>query len=191
MVWSLDGFDPNFKKYLVAWTIFSVVNSSDVFLLMRAQKSGFSTTAIVLLYCAYNLVYALSSPYLGKMSDKVPRKYLMVLGLAIYSVVYLGFGLASSAWHFWILFLTYGLYMGATDGVGKALALDYCPKELKATGLGILGTVTGISTIIDSVSAGYIWDHLGMSFTFYVASFGALISMAVFMTLKNKTQTVS
>lgn len=175
--WSLAEFSGSFKKYLTAWALFSLTNSSDVFLLMKAKSSGFSTTNIVLLYCAYNLTYAFSSPYLGKLSDHIPRKNLMVFGLVIFALVYVGFGISCESWHFWALFLLYGIYMGATDGVGKALAVDYSPKHLKATALGLLGTITGTATIMASTMAGLIWDYFGSSYTFFFGASGAALAI--------------
>jgi MFS family permease len=174
---SWNELNLNFKKYLLAWTVFSLANSSDVFLLMKAKTAGVSTQLVILLYCAYNLTYALSSPYLGKLSDRVDRKHLMSAGLIVFSLVYLGFSLASESWHFWILFLIYGFYMGATDGVGKALAIDLSPKNLKATGLGMLGTVTGIATIFASATAGLIWDKVGSTWTFIYGAAGAILAI--------------
>jgi MFS family permease len=184
--WVIADFNDSFKKYLIAWTLFSLANSSDVFLLMKAKNSGFSTTAIVLLYCTYNLTYALSSPYLGKLSDRIPRKHLMIFGLLIFALVYIGFGFSSERWHYWILFFLYGFYMGATDGVGKALAIDYCPKHLKATALGLMGTATGVATIIASTVAGTIWDHLGSSYTFFYGAIGAGIALILLVRLPQK-----
>lgn len=189
--WLFSDFESSFKKYLVAWTLFSLTNSSDVFLLMKAKSSGLSTTHVVFLYCFYNLIYALSSPYLGKMSDKIPRKNLMAFGLLIYAFVYIGFGFSSQPWHFWSLFLLYGIYMGATDGVGKALAVDFCPKNLKATALGILGTTTGFATIIASTAAGLIWDHFGAPYTFFYGTAGAIIAFILLIQLPQKMEFVS
>ncbi|MGZ3744057.1 MAG: MFS transporter, partial [Pseudobdellovibrionaceae bacterium] len=160
---------PAFKKYIFAWGVFSLANSSDVFLLLKAKNSGLSTVAVILIYCAYNLTYSLSSPWLGKLSDRIERRKILVTGLLVFALVYFGFSFVNGttvAWKIWLLFLTYGLYMGATEGIGKALAIDLTPKDLKGTSLGILGTVTGISTVFASVVAGLIWDHLGSSWTF-------------------------
>jgi MFS family permease len=178
-----DELSGPFKSYLYAWGLFSLTNSSDTFLLMRAKSVGFSTQTVILLYCAYNMTYSFSSPWLGTLSDKTGRKSLMVAGLCIYSLVYVGFGFASQGWQYWALFLIYGLYMGATDGVGKALAVDLSPSHLKATNLGILGTVSGLCTILASSFAGVIWDYWGPSWTFYYGAIGALIaSLLIFRT---------
>lgn len=165
-----------FKKYIFGWGIFSLTNSSDVFLLMKCKAFGFSTQAVILLYCLYNLIYALTSPYFGKLSDRMDRRKILITGLIIFSLVYLGFSFAAHAWQFWALFIIYGLYMGATDGVGKALAVDLATPQLKATCIGMLGTVTGLCTIIASFSAGLIWDHYGSASTFIFGALGALIA---------------
>jgi MFS family permease len=176
----------DFKKYIYTWGVFSLVNSSDVFLLMKAKDSGLSTVSIILVYCVYNLVYALSSPYLGGLSDKLGRKKIMISGLLIFSLVYVGFGWASEAWHYWLLFLVYGLYMGATDGVGKALAIDLCSEQLKATSVGILGTVTGGCALLASVVAGLLWDHSGSVWTFVYGAVGALLAAGLLLQVTNK-----
>lgn len=181
--WKWSQFGTPFRSYLLAWTVFSLVNSSDVFLIMKAKNMGFTISQVVLLYCAYNITYALSSPYLGRLSDQLSRKNLMIFGLLIYAVVYLGFGSSTQHWQIWGLFLLYGIYMGATDGVGKALAVDYCPKQLKATGLGILGTITGVSTIIASTTAGILWDKFNSSAPFYMGATGALGAIVLFFRL--------
>lgn len=181
-------FDGPFKRYLFAWGIFSLANSSDVFLLMKAKAFGFSTQSVILLFCAYNLTYSFSSPWLGKLSDEIGRKALMVSGLFIFCMVYLGFGLATSAWHFWALFLIYGLYMGATEGVGKALAIDLSPDGFKATSVGMLGTVTGLCTIFASFAAGILWDQIGPSWAFFYAAGGALVA-AILIFINQSTLT--
>lgn len=174
-----NQFDPSFKRYIFSWGIFSLTNSSDVFLLLKARQFGLSTSSVIFLYCAYNLTYSFSSPYLGKLSDNIGRKKLMLSGLLIFSAVYLGFGFVNHEWQLWVLFIIYGLYMGATEGVGKALAVDLSPSNLKATGVGILGTVTGICTIVASTVAGFLWDNVGSSWTFFYGASGAIICILV------------
>ncbi len=176
-----------FKRYVYVWGVFSLVNSSDVFLLMKAKASGLSTQTVILLFCAYNVTYSLSSPWLGGLSDRVERKKLLIAGLIVFALVYMAFGFASEPWHFWVLFLSYGLYMGATEGVGKALAVDFSPKGLSGTGLGILGTVTGICTIAASTIAGLLWDKIGIIWPFVFGATGAIIAAFLFiLTLNDK-----
>lgn len=169
-----------FKYYLFCWTLFSLANSSDVFLLLKTEASGVSLTETILLYCFYNLTYALGSPYLGGLSDKIGRKRVLLFGLLVFILVYAGFIFASRGSHFWVLFGVYGLYMAATDGVGKALAMDLLAKDQKATAVGYLGTFTGLSTLIASSVAGLLWDHYGPRATF---AYGCLGAAAAFLTL--------
>lgn len=185
-----DQFGSSFKRYVFSWGLFSLTNSSDVFLLLKSKSAGSSTKEVILQYCAYNLTYALSSPYLGKLSDGIGRKKLMISGLIAFVLVYLAFGFATEKWQFWILFLIYGLYMGATDGIGKALAVDLSPREMKATCIGILGTVTGICTVIASTVAGVLWDHVGTSWTFYYGATGAVLSVIVLSSVQTNSKKV-
>jgi MFS family permease len=174
---------PTFRRYLVAWGVFSLVNSSDVFLLLKAQSCGLTLTTTILLYAFYNLIYATLSPYFGSLSDRIGRKTILVGGLAVFSFVYVCFGFATEMWEFWILFGIYGVYMAATDGVGKALAVDLVPPELKASGIGVLGTVSGVSSIVASSVAGLLWDHLGTGWPFFYGAAGALLAAALMISL--------
>lgn len=175
----------NLKTYLLAWTVFSLTNSSDVFLLMKAKSMGLSLTHIILLYCGYNLVYALSSPYLGKLSDKIDRKKILIFGLIIFALVYLGLSTAKNLQQIALLFFIYGLYMGATDGVSKAFAIDLSPQHLKATTLGILGTFCGFATWIASILTGLIWDRFGDYWAFIYGATGAALAILILITLQS------
>ena len=183
-MFSLSNFSRDFKIYLGAWFIFSLANSSDVFLILKAQKSGFNLTETIFLYTFYNLIYSVGSPYLGAISDKIGRKPVLIMGLLVFAAVYAWLGLATQHWQFWLIFGVYGLYMAATDGVGKAFAVDLVRPESKASGLGFLGTLTGIATLFASVIAGFLWDHLGNEFTFFYGSAGALIAAGVLLSAK-------
>lgn len=179
--WS--SIPPRFRLYLVAWLPFVLVNSSDVFLILRAKQLGFTTTAVVLVYTLYNLVYALASLPLGHLSDKLGRLSVLVGGMLVFAAVYVGFAFATETWHVIVLFAAYGIYIAATDGVGKAFAVDLVPRELRATSIGLLGTVTGIMTLVASALAGLLWDTVGPWAPFAVGAVGALVSAALFMTL--------
>jgi MFS family permease len=184
--WQWSLLSSSFKKYLFAWGVFSLANSSDVFLLMKAKQEGLTLTTVILLYCFYNLVYALLSPYLGGLSDKLGRKVLLIFGLVVFAIVYVGFSFAQSIEWFWILFGVYGIYMAATDGVGKAMAIDLVPKDLKATGIGVLGTVTGLATLFASTFAGFLWDHYGASSALIFGAIGACLSAILLTTIPNQ-----
>jgi MFS family permease len=156
--------------------LFSLVNSSDVFLLLKTKQSGVTLSSTILIYCFYNLVYATASPSLGHLSDRWGRKPILAFGFVVFALVYSGFAFASELWHFWVLFAVYGLYMAATDGVGKAFAIDLVNPQQKATGVGVLGTVTGVTTLLASTFAGILWDHFGSATPFLFGSAGAFLS---------------
>ncbi len=168
-----------FRRYLIAWGAFSIANSSDVFLILKAKEVGFATTTVVLAYAFYNLVYALASPVLGHLSDGIGRRRILSGGLLVFAAVYAGFAMASEAWQVWALFAAYGLYTAATDGVGKALAVDLVPDAIRAGAIGLLATVTGIAALIASSAAGMLWSLVGPWAAFGFGAFGALAGAAL------------
>ena len=165
-----------FRAYLLVWGLFALTNSSDVFLILRARSLGFSTVAVVLAYAVYNLVYALASPVLGGLSDKVGRRRVLRAGLVVFAAVYVGFAFAGQAWMVWPLFAVYGFYIAATDGVGKALAIDLVPDSVRGTAIGVFGTVSGVAAVVASVVAGLLWDRIGPYAPFIYGAAGALIA---------------
>lgn len=172
----LSEFPRPFLYYLLAWGIFMLANSSDVFLILRAQNLGYSTTQVILLYALYNLIYAVASPYLGRLSDRFERKQFLIGGLGIFALVYLGFALANAPWQIAILFTCYGLYTAATDGIGKALAVDLVPPKVRGSALGLLGTVSGLAALWASTTAGVLWNQVGPWAAFGYGAAGALLS---------------
>jgi len=178
LAWS--ALPHRFRLYLGAWLPFVLVNSSDVFLILRAKQLGFSTVAIVLVYTLYNLVYAAASIPLGHLSDRIGRRRVLVGGMFVFAAVYAGFAAVTAAWQVVALFAVYGVYIAATDGVGKAFAVDLVPHELRATSIGLLGTLTGIATLVASAAAGVLWDVVGPWAPFAFGAAGALVSAALF-----------
>ena len=165
-----------FLAYLGAWLPFALTNSSDVFLILRANSLGYSTTLTVLLYAAYNVVYSVTSPLFGGLADTFGPRRVLVGGLGVFALVYAGFALVSQAWQLWPLFAIYGLYIAATDGVGKAYAVALVPAQARATSVGLLGSVTGIATLIASSVAGVLWATLGPWAAFAFGGVGAMLS---------------
>ncbi|HEY9766083.1 MAG TPA: MFS transporter [Chroococcales cyanobacterium] len=174
---ALRDLPPSFRHYLLAWGAFSISNSSDVFLIMKAKEIGFSTSLVIALYMLYNLIYAAASPSLGHLSDRWGRKRVLVGGLAIFASVYLGFALAHHPWQLWGLFAIYGLYTAATDGVGKAYAVDLVPSNIRGSALGMLGTVSGVAALFASSIAGLLWSLFGSWAAFAYGALGALVGI--------------
>lgn len=171
--------------FMLGWGIFSFANSSDAFLILKTQNHETSLTRTVFMYCLFNLVYAVSSPFLGKIADRFGKLFVLKVSLVVFAGVYVGFGLGLNPW---ILFPVYGLFMGMSEGVGKALVADFVPegrqKDLGATAQGFFGLVTGISALGASLIAGLLWDQFGESAPFFYGAGGALLSLIVFLILR-------
>lgn len=165
-----------YLAYLVSWAPFALANSSDVFLVLRARQLGYSTTLTVLLYTAYNLVYATTSPVFGHLADRFGRRQVLLGGLLVFAVVYAGFAAVKAPGWLWLLFAIYGLYIAATDGVGKAYAVEFVSADSRATAVGYLGTMTGLATLVASSLAGVLWQQVGPWATFAFGAAGALVA---------------
>jgi MFS family permease len=155
------------KLFLLVTLLFTLGNSSNQFLLLRAKNVGFDIGTVLLLYLVYNVVYALVSYPAGRLSDKIGRKTLLVWGYVFYGLVYLGFAVTHQPFYMWWLFGLYGVYIGITDGVEKALVTDIAPEELRATMIGLHATLVGIGLFPASFIAGLLWSHFGPAAAFY------------------------
>jgi MFS family permease len=165
---------PRLKAFLWVSFIFTLGNSSNQFLLLRAAGLGFKPADVLLAYLLFNVTYALVIYPAGRLSDRIGRRALLVLGYLFYGLVYLGFSLASTALHVWVLFAVYGLYNGLTEGVEKALVAQLCPGKSRATLLGMHATIVGIGLLPASIIGGLLWRMIGPSATFY---FGCLMGV--------------
>ena len=169
-------FDPDLLKFLAAYAIFALGNSSDVFLLLRAKDIGLSTNGVLMTYVFYNAVYAMAATPAGWLSDKLSRTALLVGGLSVFSVVYVGFALATETWMIWPLFAFYGFYGAATEGVSKALVADLSHDTSRGTAMGLMHTVTGILALVASIAAGQLWSRAGPAAPFFYGAICALAS---------------
>lgn len=173
----------DFIVLLIITGIFTLGNSSDAFLLLRAQSSGVATVHIPLIWLCFNLVYTLVAIPAGKWSDRVGRKTVIITGLTIYSISYLGFAFINSAWQAWALFGVYGLYYGMTDGVIRAYIADVIPKESRATSYGVYNFVVGVLLFPANLLTGWIWKVVSPEAAFSLGaglSITAAIGFALF-----------
>lgn len=176
-----NALDRRLKLFLAIVFIFALGNSSNQFLLLRAKNLGFTDATVILMYLVYNVVYGISSWPAGRLSDRVGRKSLLVLGYLTYGIVYFGFALASPL-QLWGLFATYGLYIAFTEGVEKALVADIAPHDLRATLIGLHATFVGVGLLPASLFAGFLWDTLGPQSTFYFGgAMGVLAAIALWI----------
>ncbi len=163
--------DRRLKAFLIFSFVFTLGNSSNQFLLLRAQKAGNPLTVVILFYLVYNLVYVLTSYPAGRLSDKIGRKKILVMGYLFYGIVYLGFAVNNAPHAYWFLFGLYGAYMGFTEGVEKALIADISSPDLRATTLGTHAMLVGIGLFPASFLAGMLWKYLGIASPFYFGGF--------------------
>ena len=133
---------------------------------------------IPLIYFAFNVVYAALSIPAGTLSDRLGRRWVLIVGYVVFALVYLGFAVASGPTGRWIvlpLFLTYGIYYALTEGIQRAFVVDLVPADLRATALGTFASATGLALLPASLVAGFLWDRIGPAAPFY---FGAVMSAA-------------
>ena len=173
---SWRSLDKRLKLFLIFTFLFTLGNSSNQFLLLRAKNSGVSLPQVILFYLVYNIVYALVAYPAAGLSDRIGRKKILVLGYLFYGLVYLGFALNQSLGFFWVLFGLYGLYMGFTEGAEKALITDISPVNLRATTIGSHATLVGIGLFPASFLAGILWKFFGPAAPFYFGAFMGIVS---------------
>ncbi|MHC1786450.1 MAG: MFS transporter [Christensenellales bacterium] len=176
----IKKLDGQLKLYLAVAFIFTLGNSSNTFLLLRAKSVGFSDTDVILLYFVFNLTASLLSIPLGKLSDRIGRKKLLVTGYLVFSAVYFGFAFGTSQGVIFAVFVLYGLYTAMIAGVERAFIAEISPSELKGTMLGLHSTVVGIALLPASVLAGLLWSGLGAAAPFL---FGSGMSLAAALIL--------
>src|SRR5438093_1288414 len=162
-----------FWMVLAIWVVFSLGNSSDVFLLLRAKELGLGTTLVVLAYAAYNVVYSGLSWPLGALSDRRRRELVLGGGLLVFGLVYLGFAVAPGSWAVWPLFAVYGAYIAATDGVARAWVADQVPGRAIGTAYGVFAAATGAALLLASVAAGLLWSHVSPAAPFVLGASAA------------------
>ena len=173
----LSGFDSRFKIFLGIVFLFSLGNSSDAFLILRAQDLGNPVLHILLMLVLFNFVYASVSTPAGILSDKLGRRRVILLGWVIYALVYLGFALASASWQLWLLFALYGLYYGLAEGVARAFVADLVPVEKRGTAYGLFHGVVGITLLPASLIAGWLWQVVNPAAPFLFGAGLAFVAM--------------
>lgn len=162
-----------FYWFLAVMVLFGLGNSSDAFLILRAQNIGVTLLAIPLVYAVFNFIYAVASVPLGSLSDKIGREKVIIMGWIAYALAYLGFAVANQNYQVWFLFAFYGIYYATTEGVAKALVADIVPVSHRGRAYGIYNAVIGLVTLPASVMAGFLWDRFSPATPFY---FGALMA---------------
>jgi MFS family permease len=183
---SLRGFDARFLGFLAIVVLFTLGNSSDAFLILRAQERGLNVLGVMGMLITFNLVYALISGPAGALSDRVGRRRLIVGGWLTYGLIYLGFALAGAAWQVWVLYALYGVYYGMAEGAAKALVADLVRPEQRGTAYGVYNAAIGLTAFPASLIAGLLWQGAGGWKGFGPGApffFGAALALAAGMLL--------
>ena len=181
---SIKNFDGNFKKFLVIVALFTLSNSTDAFLLLRAEQAGIAPAMLPLLWMALHFSKVFSSLIGGELSDKVGRKKMIVSGWVVYAAVYLGFAFVDSAWQAWALFILYGTYFGLTEGAEKAMVADMVDPEKRGTAYGLFNLAFGIAVFPASLMFGAIWAWFGAEAAFIFSAAISIVAAVLLFTVK-------
>ena len=185
---SFRGLGKRFLVFMLIVGIFDLGNSSDAFLVLRAQERGLNILGILGMLITFNAIYTLISAPAGAFSDKIGRRRVIIGGWLVYAIIYLGFAIAGTGWHVWVLYAIYGVYYGLAYGTTKAMVADLVPEALRGTAYGTYNAVLGILDFPASLIAGILWQGVGNWGGFGASApffFGAALSLiaAVLMAL--------
>jgi len=184
------GLTKRFWAYLAVVLLFTLGNSTDAFLLLRANQLGVPIAMAPILWALLNFVKAAGGTYGGQLSDTIGRKPLIVGGWLLYAAVYFAFGWATAAWHAWALFAAYGIFYAMTEGTEKALVADIVPRSRRGSAFGWYNLAIGLGALPASLIFGAIWDRAGAPTAFVFGATLALIA-ALLMAIVAPSRTLS
>jgi MFS family permease len=170
-----------YKKVVVGLLVFTLFNSSDIFLLLKAKEAGLRDSYLIGIYIFYNLVYALFAFPLGILADKIQLKKMYVFGLSIFAIVYFGMSQTKSVEMIIAFFFLYGLYAAATEGISKAWITNISDKKDSATAIGSFAGFQSIATMLASSMAGLIWYQFGANAIFMLSAIITCLVIAYFI----------
>ena len=176
-----------YRKLVMGLLLFTLFNSSDMFLLLKIKSEGFSDTNAIGVYIFYNMVYAFFSYPLGKLGDRLGLKNVFLGGLVLFALVYFGMAFNHNLYLFFALFFLYGIYAAATDGISKAWVSNISDKKDTATAIGTYTAFQSICTLIASSLAGFVWYKFGAMAVFMITAIITIIVIGYFLLLfRNK-----
>jgi len=177
-----------YKILLLILVLFSLVNSSDVFLILKTESVVSSDIYAILGYVFYNIVYASSSYKIGGLSDRFGKKKIFTIGMFVFSLVYLGFAFSQSFLPMLFLFGLYGLYASSTEGISKAWVADIVNPQFHGTAIGLITTLSSIGVMLGSVLAGFLWDQYGSTIPFLLSSIVSFIIALMLLLIKSESK---
>jgi len=175
----LSALGTPFWMFVAISTIFALGNSSDAFLFLRTADLEGSLVLVPLIYFGYNIVYAVLATPMGALSDRWGRLPVLMSGYAAFGLVYTGWAFATQAWNAWLLFLVYGVYAAATEGVAKAFVTDMVPRQIRGTAMGWFNGLTGFAALPANLIGGWLWYLAGPSATFIFGAWSAVVALAL------------
>lgn len=173
-----------YKQLIFLVVLFSIVNSSDVFLILKSKNISHSNILAVSGYIFYNFIYAIASYPIGKLSDKLGKGKVFTFGIFIFSIVYFGFAVSPNLSFIWILFMLYGIYAASTEGVTKAWVSDLITDENRGTAIGLLTMLSSFAVMIGSFLTGILWDSFGSIVPFLFSSIISFLVAVSFIFIK-------
>lgn len=177
---------PAYRSVVIGFLVFALVNSSDMFLILKLKESGLNDTWVIGAYILYNLIYALASFPLGILADRIGLKSMYMAGLAVFALVYFGMSMASTIPVFVILFATYGIYAAATEGIAKAWISNIAGKSDTATAIGFYSGWQSICALIASSVTGLVWYAFGAQVAF-MATGVVVVGVIVYFSLMQRS----
>lgn len=186
---SFKQFPSRYKKYLLVTALFGIGNSSNAFLILQTKGLGISFENTILIYAAFNLLAAIISYPAGHLSDTFGRKNILLISFVIFLIAYSGFAFTKNLWLIGALFCLCGLYQGIFRSVGKAMAADFVPAQIRASGVGWYATTIGLTGLVASIVAGQLWDKVSHSSVFiYGAVFSIIGIISLIILVPNKPE---
>ncbi|MBU0461609.1 MAG: MFS transporter [Nanoarchaeota archaeon] len=184
----MSELSKEFKLFIPILVLFSLANFSYAFFLLRAKDVGIAVALIPIAYLLYNVIYAGSAIPSGRLSDRLGRRNVLIIGYLVFSVMCIGFMFATQAL-IWLLFAVYGLFMGITDGVSRAYVSDMVGKKIRGSALGFYHMLIGICVLPANFIGGMLWNYVGVKATFiYAAVLSLVAAVLLFVLIRNKNR---
>ncbi|MGV8946975.1 MAG: MFS transporter [Lutibacter sp.] len=174
---------PEYRKLVIGLLLFTLFNSSDVFLILKAKEAGIDDTLVIGIYIFYNFIYALFAFPVGILADKIGLKTIFIIGLVLFATVYFGMALNTNMYIFFVLFFLYGIYASATEGISKAWISNISLKKDTATAIGTFSGLQSICTMLASSLTGFIWFQFGATAAFLTTATATLFIITYFLAI--------
>jgi MFS family permease len=182
-----SGLDRRFWAFLIVMIIFTLGNSADAFIILRAQERGLNVLQVLGMLLTFNAIYTIVASPAGALSDRIGRRTILIAGWVVYGLIYLGFAAADSGAQIWLFYGVYGLYYALTEGASRAFVADLVPQEQRGTAYGLFHAGIGLAALPASLIAGILWQGiggwmgLGPAAPFYFGAFMAIVAVVMFV----------